>query len=97
MNLLVSLLVAPRDFYSFKNNSYILMTIFLFFLYFFIFARAPQMGPRLLTVEVHNGTFDRHDTLVAYISTNPFRSYIEPRPRVRFSNSAPTSEDVRHG
>jgi hypothetical protein len=28
---------------------------------------------------------------------NPFRSYVEPCPTVRFSCSAPMSQDVRHG
>jgi hypothetical protein len=32
-----------------------------------------------------------------YACLNPFRSYIRPRPTVRFSSSAPMSEDVRHG
>jgi hypothetical protein len=31
------------------------------------------------------------------IGINPFRSYVEPRPTVWFSCSAPMSEDVRHG
>jgi hypothetical protein len=30
-------------------------------------------------------------------SVNPFRSYVGPRPTVRFYSSAPMSEDVRHG
>jgi hypothetical protein len=32
--------------------------------------------------------------LMAFV--NPFRSYIGPRPTVRFFSSAPMSEDVRH-
>jgi hypothetical protein len=32
-----------------------------------------------------------------WYSFNPFRSYVEPCPKVLFSCSVPMSEDVRHG
>jgi hypothetical protein len=44
-----------------------------------------------------NNTSSKVKCLIFLSDINPFRSYVEPPPTVRFSCLAPMSEDVRHG